>query len=122
MKMQTFREFVEELNKTQIDRVLDKFIPFCCDYLGLKDHPPIKTITGKEAQAMKSFGCWDGHEIRLNVDGRHPIDVCRTLAHELVHHAKNHTDGKDGSDDENEANALAGTILRKFGRANPDLF
>lgn len=122
--MQTFREFVEQLNKKTVDDVLDKFIPFCKDYLGLKDpdHPAIQTITGDDSREMKSFGCWDGEKIKLNVDGRHPIDVCRTLAHELVHCAKGHTNGEDGSDDENEANALAGVILRKFGRANPDLF
>lgn len=120
--MQTFREFVEQLNKKTVEDTLNRFYPFVKKYLKLKELPYIETITGDEAAAMKSFGCWDGEKIKLNVDGRHPIDVCRTLAHELVHHVKKHTDGEDGSADENEANALAGTIMRKFGRANPDLF
>ena len=120
--MQTFREFVEQLNHKNIDDVLDRFVPFAKKHLGLDELPPIQTISGKDSREMKSFGCWDGEKIKLNVDGRHPIDVCRTLAHELVHHVKGHTDGSDGSDDENEANALAGKIMRKFGRENPDLF
>lgn len=120
--MQTFREFVEQLNHKQVEDVLNIFYPFVKKYLGLKELPYIETISGDEARKMKSFGCWDGQKIKLNVDGRHPVDVCRTLAHELVHHAKQHTDGSDGSDHENEANALAGTIMRKFAKANPDLF
>ena len=120
--MQTFREFVEQINHKNIDDVLNRFYPFVKKYLGLKELPYIETISGKQAREMKSFGCWNGEKISLNVEGRHPIDVCRTLAHELVHHVKGHTDGSDGSDDENEANALAGKIMRKFGRENPDLF
>lgn len=120
--MQTFREFVEQINHKNIDDVLNRFLPFVKKYLDLKDLPHIETISGKESREMKSFGCWDGEKIKLNVADRHPMDVMRTLAHELVHHAKDHTDGEDGSDDENEANALAGEIMRKFARANPDLF
>lgn len=120
--MQTFREFVEQINHRNTDDVLNRFLPFVKKYLGLKDLPYIETISGAESRRMKSFGCWDGEKIKLNVADRHPMDAMRTLAHELVHHAKGHTNGEDGSDDENEANAVAGDIMRKFARANPDLF
>jgi len=52
----------------------------------------------------------------------------RTLAHELVHRKQQLEDrlyvgaGDDGSDIENEANAEAGVIMRKFGKANPIIF
>jgi len=120
--MQTFREFVEQINHKQVDEVLNRFLPFAQEYLKLKQLPPVHTISGKESKELKSFGCYDGHSIKLNTDGRHPMDVMRTLAHELVHHAKGHTDGSDGSDHENEANAVAGVIMRKFAKSNPDLF
>jgi|APCry1669192010_1035390.scaffolds.fasta_scaffold00082_4 hypothetical protein len=120
--MQTFREFVEQLNRKELDEVLDRFLPFAQKYLNIKHLPPIRMVTGKESREMKSFGCWDGEKITLNPEGRHPVDVCRTLCHELVHVVKNHTDGSDGSDHENEANAVAGVIMRKFAKANPDLF
>lgn len=120
--MQSFKQFVEQLNVKTVRDVMDQFLPFVQKELGITMMPPIKLVTGKESQEMRSFGCWDGHQITLNPDGRHPMDVMRTLAHELVHYAKEHTDGADGSDDENEANALAGKIMRKFGRENPDLF
>jgi Zn-dependent peptidase ImmA (M78 family) len=53
-------------------------------------------------------------------------DILRTLAHELVHHMQNlngdELNGEDGSDTENEANAMAGVIMREFGRENPEIF
>jgi hypothetical protein len=120
--MQTFREFVEQLNRKDMDDILDLFIPFCKDYLKIKHMPQIDRISGEDAQKLKAFGCWDGEKIRINVEGRHPMDVCRTLAHELVHCVKGHTNGEDGSDDENEANAMAGVVMRKFAKAHPELF
>jgi len=59
---------------------------------------------------------------------RHPIDIMRTLAHELVHYKQDveHRIGPDsgetGSPIENEANALAGQIMRRFDHENPQLF
>jgi hypothetical protein len=57
------------------------------------------------------------------------MDVCRTLAHELVHYKQdlNHElDGDDpgatGSPQENEANAEAAVIMRNWGKKHPDLF
>jgi hypothetical protein len=34
----------------------------------------------------------------------------------------NELNGEDGSDTENEANAMAGVIMREFGRENPEIF
>ena len=61
------------------------------------------------------------------VSGRHPIDVLRTLAHELIHYKQDsegriHDEsGATGSDEENEANAGAGIIMRDFDQAYPEL-
>lgn len=120
--MHTFRQFVEQLERKELNDVLDKFIPFVKNELKTDHIPEIHMVTGKESQAMKAFGCWDGTAITLNPEGRHPMDVMRTLAHELVHYTHNHTNGEDGSDDENEANAKAGVIMRRFAKANPELF
>lgn len=120
--MRTFREFIENLNHKNFADVLEKFIPFVQAELNVEDLPPIQIATQNESRSNKSFGWWDGERITVNPHGRHPMDALRTLAHECVHAVKGHTDGSDGSDDENEANALAGVIMRKFGRANPDLF
>ena len=54
------------------------------------------------------------------------MDVLRTLAHELVHWKQcqmgEELDGADGSDAENQANAVAGIIMRRFGKSYPHLF
>jgi N-acetylglucosamine-6-phosphate deacetylase len=120
--MQTFRQFVEQLNHKNLQDVMDLFVPFVKKELGVNSLPHINMVTGKESQEMKAFGCWDGEKITLNPEGRHPMDVMRTLAHELVHYSHGHTNGEDGSDDENEANAKAGVIMRRFAKAHPDLF
>ena len=68
--------------------------------------------------------------IKVYVKDRAIIDVCRSIAHELVHHKQNlegrlldaGKDGEDGSNIENEANAVAGIIIRKWGKINPELY
>ena len=62
------------------------------------------------------------------VGGRHPIDVLRTLAHELTHY-KQDCDGKlepgageTGTEQENEANATAGIVMRDFANNQPEYF
>jgi hypothetical protein len=68
--------------------------------------------------------------IKIYVKDRAIIDVLRSIAHELVHHKQNlegrlidaAKDGSDGSPIENEANAVAGVIIRKYGKIHPELY
>jgi len=89
--------------------------------------PPIELVDGEPTVGGgTSFGEFDGEKIRVVTMKRHPMDVMRTLAHELVHWKQlvsgDELDGSDGSSIENEANALAGVIMRKFGKMYPDYF
>lgn len=69
---------------------------------------------------QQSFGSYDpvNDQIVISYGGRHITDVLRTLSHELVHLAQAQispltgSDGATGSDVENEANALAGILMR----------
>ena len=67
-------------------------------------------------------------KIWIYVKNRNMADILRTLAHELVHYkqlldgALNSESGKTGSDEENEANAQAGVLLRDFGKVNPVIY
>ena len=63
--------------------------------------------------------------------GRHFIDVCRSIVHELQHCKQNEEgrigrniskEGETGSDIENEANAVAGQIMRLYGKKHPKLY
>lgn len=106
---------------------LDDFISYACKHLGIKDAPAI--TTDMDAREHKSFGGYGSGQIRVTERGRHFMDVCRTLAHELVHYKqdlegriKSADDGKTGSEIENEANAKAAVIMRDWGKKNPHLF
>lgn len=126
--MRNFRSFLQET--TTNDNSVD-FIRFACAELGIENPPTIELIDDRsEAQKNRSFGGYYPSEktIRVNTGGRHQVDVLRTLAHELVHHKQDLDDriqpesGETGSDIENEANAVAGILMRKYGRANPNIF
>lgn len=111
--------------------LLNQFLRHCSDELDLESLPKINLIDSKEySVANKSFGGYDpqSKSITLNTNGRHPMDVFRTLAHELTHFKQDtldmldDTSGETGSPIENEANAMAGIIMRNFGQTNPDVF
>jgi hypothetical protein len=107
---------------------LNSFIEFAERFLKIENPPDIDTIQDGD----KSFGGYEPGNtiIRVVTKNRHPMDVFRTLAHELVHHKQNEEGrisdaadaGKTGSDIENEANALAGVIMRNWAKENPHHF
>jgi 5'(3')-deoxyribonucleotidase len=102
------------------------FVDFCKEQLDLESIPTIKFVSDTE---NTTFGYFDNDTkgIVIQNDGRHQMDVMRTVAHELVHYKQDQTfnrelNGEDGSSDENQANSLAGVILRRWGQKNPSLF
>ena len=107
---------------------LKDFLPFVMQELELTQLPKIKLSHTIDSNGQPSFGGFvpDANSIRLAVNGRHPVDICRTLAHELVHFKQNENNqlnpdsGETGSDEENEANSMAGIIMRKFSKQFPE--
>ena len=114
---------LSENNKSHA--VVIKFVNHCKDKLEL---PNIPTITLVDRIGGKTFGQYNTvkKDIAVQLADRHIVDVLRTLAHELVHHKQRHLhsnlDGSDGSDHENQANALAGKLMRQFGKRYPKLY
>lgn len=106
--------------------MITELLLLCERELGLSDVPTIDIIDDEDTiGGGTSFGEYDG-SIKVISKNRHPMDVMRTLAHELVHWAQHQNgvkmDGSDGSNIENEANAKAGVIMRKFGKMYPHYF
>jgi hypothetical protein len=108
--------------------LMGKFVDYTCNRLNI-DKPKISIINSPSySQEYHSFGGYIPSEqsIKVVVHNRNMADILRTLAHELVHHMQNingeELNGEDGSDTENEANAMAGVIMREFGRENPEIF
>jgi len=115
----------------QSDNILADFIDFAAQALDLNQMPKI-TFTDDEnlAKQIHALGSYQPSTDELVVvrGPRLTADVLRTLAHELVHRKQaelgplSKEDGKTGSPVENEANAAAGIILRKFGEYRPEIF
>ena len=72
----------------------------------------------------KTFGTTDPEtgNIKVQISNRHPMDILRTIAHELSHSKNGDTDGETGSDEENRANAEAGEQLRDLADEMPEMF
>jgi hypothetical protein len=119
------RDFLKESKpQSDIRAIVKKFLPFVQQHLELSDMPEIELL---DQPLTGTFGRYSDGNIRVMAHGRHPIDVLRTLAHELVHYKQDsegriHDEsGETGSDEENEANAVAGVIMRDFDQAHPEL-
>lgn len=120
----------EGMTRKDTYTVLLDFIKFAAEHLELDSLPKFdfKFDTSRSVE-HHSFGGYGGEHINITVVNRHIMDVCRTLAHELVHYKQdlNHElDGDDpgatGSPQENEANAEAAVIMRNWGKLHPNLF
>lgn len=113
-------------NFKQVHAVLRDFLPVAMSELKLKELPKIHIKKNLDNNGQPSFGSFNGSNITLAVSGRHPIDICRTLAHELTHYRQgtnnqlDHESGETGSPEENEANSVAGIIMRKFSQKYPE--
>lgn len=120
------------LTKPPAGDLLVVFLRFVMGQLKLDHLPPIEFAQRLDSRITThpTFGYFDPETdtIRVSVGGRHIMDVFRTLAHELVHHKQRldhqvqaHS-GDTGSDQENQANALAGVLMRDFADLEPESF
>ncbi len=102
---------------------IQEFADYCCDKLGI-DRPELTLKGTNDTNALGYTDMSDG-SVTIVIANRHQMDIMRTLAHELVHckqMTSHEPDGATGSADENEANAMAGVLMREWGQQNPDLF
>lgn len=123
------RELTEStLSKDEFYDMLDRFLVIAIDVLDLKQLPKMK-FTDEIIQAgeQPSFGMYiQGQNILyVSLANRHPIDILRTMAHELTHYKQdinnelNDDSGETGSPHENEAHHMAGIIMRLFAKKYP---
>lgn len=111
-----------KVSEILINKMLAELIEACKIELELDHLPDITLVDTTDDIGYSSFGLFDG-SIKVVSGNRHPMDVMRTVAHELVHWKQKVEgkvlDGSDGSSTENEANAIAGIIMRRFGKNHP---
>ena len=117
-----------------------KFVKFVKEELGIT--VPFKIRTSEDRNGFKTFAYYNPNDqvIAVYIKNRSLPDVMRSIAHELVHHYDHQTglaqkqknpdvgvynnDAEksiEANDIENRANAIAGSLIKKFGYANSDL-
>lgn len=117
------------LNEGTENNIFEKFMSYACQELNI-ENPPTLEIRTEFGEEQPSFGAYvpSDHHIFLNPSNRNIVDILRTLAHELVHAKQNELEllepnsGNTGSDIENDANAIAGILMRDYGKNNPDIY
>ena len=126
-----YQELIETKTTTdQFMAIMKDFLPLAMKELQLTDLPEFKLMKHIPDKDQPTFGRYVNHENRiyLGLNHRHPLDIIRTLAHELVHYKQNtehqldDTAGHTGSPQENEAHEIAGIIMRHFNKKHPEYF
>lgn len=104
-----------------------QFLPLAMRILQLPSLPEFKFRDEISADTQPSFGMYasGAHVLFVALSNRHPIDILRTIAHELVHYKQDLNDelhddsGVTGSPHENQANQMAGVVMRNFNKQYP---
>jgi hypothetical protein len=118
------RDTDNQRRRDYLESQLPKFMEIVKKHLEIDNMPKVNFLDN----ISNTFGVFKpgDQSIDIVIINRHPVDSLRTLAHELVHWKqllKNEIgpdSGMTGSPQENEANSLAGVIMREFNHAYPD--
>ena len=122
----TAQKSIKKINES----VIDDFIEFGKKELSLDDDFRVNlTSNGDDIETLASYDMID-NEINVLTKDRAEADIIRSIAHEMVHHKQNERgdlrgnpeEGEDGSPWEDEANAKAGVLVRRFGKINPNIY
>lgn len=114
--------------RSQFDSILKAFLIFLKRELRITIDIPIILIDDAEfSKKFHAFGFMNEDKfLYISIINRHPIDILRTISHEVFHYKqlieKGTIKSHPGSPAENQANAKAGEIMRKYGTLHPELF
>lgn len=117
-------------NSKEDTLALTDFINFTKKYLGIDDNIKVE-LAFERTPDLTTYAYYKlGELVKVYAKNRNTGDIMRSLAHELVHHKQfiegrldNPSEqGKDGTDIENEANAVAGKIMRLYGKEHPEIY
>jgi hypothetical protein len=102
----------------QLKELVDQFYPYAKSKLGFQEDPKVHYDTDSQ-NASKALGKTAYYEpasksIHLFTTDRHPKDVLRSFAHELVHHSQACEGKLENNDSYNEGYAQEDDHLRKM--------
>lgn len=108
-----------------------QFARWAIDQLGIENEPRIKYSSDMDVVLKnRTFGSTRPNgDVWVHVGNRNTADIMRTLCHELIH-VKQFEDGTAHTqmDDEehqfieDEANAIAGRMMRKYGKEHAEIY
>ena len=112
---------------------IQNFIEYATKRLKLNESPKVVLLKDNELdREQPSLGGYSPltKEIFVVTNGRLTADILRTIAHEMVHRKQDELNlikneeeaGKTGSEVENQANSLAGILLRDYGKLNKQIY
>lgn len=121
------KRFIHYLTENALtESHIQSFIDFASNHLGLKDKPKVDLVHERDGTMTTASYCPETKSVKVYAKGRAAFDVCRSIAHELVHADQQekgeYLDGETGSACENHANSMAGQIVRLYGKQNPDFY
>lgn len=132
MKFQRQKRLINEAKLPQQTRqeLIKEFLSFCINELKIQKPIGCTVKFTNDVNETETYGHYDptNKKIVVHLGERSLSDAFRSLAHELVHHKQNQhgklrqESGKDGSPEENQANSIAGIIMRKWGRMHPESY
>ncbi len=105
-----------------------KFIKFVNDELAIDQPFKVKLVTQRDDD-LRTYAYYNpsNGDVKVYCRDRGLADVLRSIAHELIHHHQNQMGKLEeptqdvGGEIEDEANSVAGQLVKKFGYANPKL-
>lgn len=113
----------------QRQKVMDDFMNFCQEKLGINEMPYLMLVPHKGPNMSTAAYNPGTNEIQILAGSRALVDILRSVAHELVHRQQDEEGrlagaegpGEDmrqdiGADYENEANAVGGALIKEFSR------
>lgn len=119
--------FENDSNEPELIKALRDFLPIAVKFLKLTHIPKIHLTKELHDTHVPTFGRFENaaREISVVVANRNPVDIIRTLAHELAHYAQGERGELDadswhtGSSAEDQAHEQAGVMMREFDKKFP---
>lgn len=121
-----------ESGDPDLKAAINKFMQFAFDRLHISPPYPELDLSydQEEAQELHRTGSYslDDNIMTVYVRNRNLVDILRTVCHELVHkrqHERNMIDAdqnKPGSKIEQQADAIAGYLMKIYGKQHREIF
>ena len=111
---------------TEFKDILKIFLPIAKKIIKLDKMPAIILKNRLSDDNQPTMGRFhnETYTLELAIGNRQPVDILRTLAHELAHAKQDREhieiDPTTGSPEENEANVIAGIVMREFNKLHPE--